>query len=113
MKFKQYDIWSADLNPVRGTEPGKIRPVLIVQSNLLNHHHPSTIICPITSQIIQGVEVLRTHISSNDSGLDRPSDVMIDQVRAIDNRRLIKRLGSIKDEEKLAIQKNLRVVLDL
>ena len=51
MEFKQYDIWLADLNPTLGTEPGKTRPVVIIQTNLLNDTHLSTLICPITSKI--------------------------------------------------------------
>ncbi|RLD88235.1 MAG: type II toxin-antitoxin system PemK/MazF family toxin, partial [Bacteroidetes bacterium] len=47
MEIRQYDIWLADLNPRLGTEPGKTRPVLVVQTNLLNQvFHPSTLICP-------------------------------------------------------------------
>jgi mRNA interferase MazF len=45
MKVNQFDLWIADLNPRNGTEPGKIRPVLVVQSNLLNKVHPSTLVC--------------------------------------------------------------------
>ena len=46
MKHKQYEIWLADLNPRMGTEPGKTRPVVIIQTDLLNDVHPSTIVCP-------------------------------------------------------------------
>jgi len=59
MKFKQFEICLADLNPKFGTESGKTRPVLIVQSNLLNKVHPSTIICPITTNVKEGVSILR------------------------------------------------------
>ncbi len=53
MRIKQYEIWIADLNPQAGTETGKTRPVLILQTNLLNKiDHPSTIICPVTTNII-------------------------------------------------------------
>nr|HAD52490.1 type II toxin-antitoxin system PemK/MazF family toxin [Algoriphagus sp.] len=46
----QYEIWLVNLNPSKGTEPGKIRPAVIIQTNLLNQvMHPSTLICPITS----------------------------------------------------------------
>ena len=45
MKIKQYEIWIADLNPRYDTEAGKTRPVVIVQTNLLNDLHPSTLIC--------------------------------------------------------------------
>jgi mRNA interferase MazF len=49
MNIRQYEVWLADLNPRVGTEAGKTRPVLVVQTNLLNTvSHPSTIICPIT-----------------------------------------------------------------
>jgi len=58
MKIKQFDIWLADLNPKKGTEPGKIRPVVIVQTDLLNETHLSTIICPITINVIPEAELL-------------------------------------------------------
>jgi mRNA interferase MazF len=55
MLINQYEIWIADLNPQIGTEAGKTRPVLIVQTNLLNKiPHPSTIVCPITTNIQKG-----------------------------------------------------------
>lgn len=47
---QEFDIWVADLNPRMGTEPGKRRPVVILQTDLLNEsNHPSTIICPLTT----------------------------------------------------------------
>ena len=52
MQTKQFEIWIADLNPQIGIEPRKTRPVLIVQTNLLNSiPHPSTIICPISTNV--------------------------------------------------------------
>ena len=52
MKVNQWEVWIADMNPQVGTEVGKTRPVLILQTNLLNKiPHPSTIICPITTNI--------------------------------------------------------------
>ena len=51
--MNQYEIWIADLNPQIGTEAGKLRPVLIVQTNLLYKiQHPSTIVCPITTNVL-------------------------------------------------------------
>lgn len=58
MKIKQYDIWLADLNPTRGIEPSKTRPVVIIQTDLLNEIHLSTIICPITSNIQTEILIL-------------------------------------------------------
>ena len=51
MKIKQFDIWLADLNPARGTEPGKTRPVVIIQTDLLNDTHLSTLVCPVTTNV--------------------------------------------------------------
>ena len=62
MNIKQFDIWLADLNPSVGTEPGKKRPVVIVQTDLLNEVHLSTLICPITTNVKEEIEILRVHL---------------------------------------------------
>ena len=62
MKVKQLEIWLADLNPTIGTGPGKVRPVIVVQTDLLNKHHASSVICPITTNIQKESEILRVHI---------------------------------------------------
>ena len=87
MQIRQYEIWLADLSPRFGTEPGKTRPVVIIQTNLLNDTHPSTIICPLTTNVIARAEILRVHIRKGQ--LKQASDILIDQIRAIDNTRLI------------------------
>ncbi len=111
MNIKQFDIWLADLNPSVGTEPGKTRPVVIVQTDLLNETHLSTLICPITTNVKQDIELLRIHLKKGQ--LEKLSDVLVDQVRAIDNKRLIKKLGHLNKEQKEKLKTNLRIVLDL
>lgn len=84
------DIWVADLSPRRGTEPGKTRPVLIVQAQaLLDAGHPSTLVAPLTTRLVENADPLRIRIVAT-SNLQRDSDVLIDQLRAIDNRRLVR-----------------------
>lgn len=111
MKIKQYDIWLANLNPGKGTEPGKTRPVVIVQTDLLNDTHLSTIVCPITTHIQPDMNILRVHLKK--SQLDQLSDVLIDQIRAIDNKRLIQRIGKLNQDQIQLLKKNLMIVLDL
>lgn len=111
MKPKQFDLWLADLNPAIGTEPGKTRPVVIIQTDLLNDIHPSTLVCPVTSNVHKEVELLRVHLKKGQ--LDKPSDILCDQIRAIDNRRLIQKLGMLHKEQIKTLKYNLRVVLDL
>lgn len=113
-KINQFEVWLADLNPQIGTEPGKTRPVLIVQSNLLNRtKHPSTLVCPITSNVNPNAEILRVHLMKGEAGLERESDILIDQLRAIDNRRLIKKFGKLPDTLTHQVKENLLIVLDL
>lgn len=111
MKIKQYDIWLADLNPARGTEPGKTRPVVIIQTDLLNETHLSTLVCPISTNVIKEAEILRVHLRKGQ--LDKISDILVDQIRAIDNIRLLKRLGQLTKEQKNQLKANLRIVLDI
>ncbi len=113
MKVKQYEIWIADLNPRIGTEPGKVRPVVVVQTDLLNRHHPSTVICPLTTKVQPGSEILRVHLAKGSCGLDEACDVMIDQVRAIDNARLLNKVGELPAESTNKIKFNLSVIFDL
>jgi mRNA interferase MazF len=110
MMIKQYDIWLANLNPGRGTEVGKVRPVVIVQSDLLNNLHGSTLVCPITSQVNPELKILRVHIGKR--YLEKESDVLVDQLRAIDNRRLVQRLGKLQRSQIDSLRENLRIVLD-
>ena len=112
MKIKQFEIWIADLEPQRGTETGKIRPVLIIQTNLLKDH-PSTIICPITTNIALKSDILRVHLKKGTANLKNDSDIMIDQIRAIDNRRLTSKIGELPRDLRLKVQENIKIVLDL
>lgn len=112
MKVKQYEIWIADLNPRIGTEAGKVRPVVVVQTDLLNRIHPSTLICPVTTNIQPGSEILRVHLIRS-TGLEEDCDVMIDQVRAIDNQRFVRKVGKLSSESIDKIKFNLNILFDL
>ena len=114
MVVNQFEIWVADLNPQIGTVPGKTRPVLVVQSNLLNSvSHPSTLICPITTKIIKKSNILRIHLKKGDANLNRNCDIIIDQIRAIDNQRLVKKIGTLPSNLFALIKENISVVMDL
>jgi mRNA interferase MazF len=114
MSIKQFEIWIADLNPQIGTEPGKTRPVLVIQTNLLNKiPHPSTIVCPITTNVKKDSEILRVHLKKGIAKLRQDSDIMIDQIRAIDNKRLTKKVGDLPRELIELIKENIKIIMDL
>ncbi len=86
--MKRGDIYLANLNPKKGDEIGKIRPVLIYQSDMLNNiGHTTTIVIPLSSKLIDDAQPLRYRINKRDA-LDYDSDIVIDQIRSIDNNRL-------------------------
>jgi len=88
-KLRHGEVWLANLNPNKGKEPGKIRPVLLLQEQaLLDAKHPTTIIIPLTTQLVDDAYPLRIRIRKT-AKLKQNSDLLIDQIRAIDNKRLV------------------------
>ncbi len=108
------EVWLANLNPRHGTEPGKTRPVLIVQAQALTGAgHPSTLIVPLTTNLIDDAEPLRVRVLAQ-SSLRRNSDLLIDQVRAIDNHRLVEGpLARLDAPTMTRVAAALREVLDV
>lgn len=95
MTVKRGEIYYADLSPVIGSEQGGIRPVLIVQNDVGNRYSPTVIAAAITSQ--QDKASLPTHIcvEAEDSGLQKNSIVLLEQVRTIDKKRLKEKMGAL------------------
>jgi len=112
MVIKKWDVYIANLNPRHKAEPGKIRPVVVVQTNLLNNIHPTTIICPISSKIQKEATLLRVHLKKGEGGLKESSDILIDQIRAIDNSRFHKHLSSLEYASVEKLKKCLNLILD-
>jgi mRNA interferase MazF len=113
MKVKQFDLWIADLEPRHGTESGKVRPVIVIQTNLLNNEHPSIIVCPVTTNVEKESEILRVHIKKGAANIKVESDIMIDQIRAIDKRRLLNKVGELPKELHKIVKENIKIVLDI
>ena len=105
-------VYVADLNPRIGTEPGKTRPVVVVQTDALNRHHPSTIVCPLTTRVAGFANPLRVAVPKGVSGMGRPSDILVDQIKAIDNRRLRRRIGPLPDPYMGELRHKLLLILD-
>ena len=114
MAYRRGGIYLANFYPSKGTEAGKIRPCLVMQSNLLNDvEHPSTTIIPLTTQLTEDTAPLRFRIASRD-GLEYDSDVMLDQARTIDNRRIgSDLLTTLTSQEMGKSELYWRIILDL
>lgn len=94
------EIWLVDLNPIKkSNEVGKIRPVLVLQNDELNQGgYPTSVILPLTTVLIDNAEPLRFRTESKDD-LDKDSDILIAQIRSIDNVRFIKKLTKLDKKE--------------
>lgn len=112
MTIRKWNVYVANLNPRHKSEPGKVRPVVVVQTNLLNNTHPTTIICPISSNVKKEVVLLRVHLRKKEAGLKEVSDILVDQIRAIDNSRFCKHLGILEDNSIEELRKCLNLILD-
>ena len=98
----------ADLNSRQGTEAGKLRPVLVIQTDLLNQaDHPSTWVLPCTTRL-SGENLLRVCLPRGMAGNAADCEVMIDQSRAIDNRRLRRLLGDVPKPVLREVKEKLR-----
>jgi len=88
-------LYLADLEPRRGSEPGKVRPVLVIQTDLLNEAgHASTWVLPCTTRL-SGESLLRVPLPRGIAGNRQECEVMIDQSRAVDNRRFVRALRGL------------------
>jgi len=112
--YRRGSLYLANFNPSKGSEVGKIRSCLVMQSSLLNDaEHPSTTVIPLTTKLIDDVAPLRYRINARDK-LEKDSDVMLDQTRTIDNQRMNSDiLTSLTEREQLEIEEYWKIVLGL
>lgn len=112
------DVWMVKLDPVRGVEQGSDqqgndRPCLVVSANRFNYSGAElAVILPITSKeknISWWVKV-----EPPEGGLNRPSFIMCEQIRAIDfEERLTRQLGSVEDETLRKVEDLLKILLEI
>ena len=93
MIIKRGEIYLANLEPIKGSEQGGIRPVLIIQNDISNKASPVIIIAAITSKLFEKDFPTNVKITKGESGLDKDSTILLNQLRTIDKLRLIKRIG--------------------
>lgn len=113
MKIRRGSLYLADLSPRRGTEPGKVRPVLVIQTDLLNEAgHPSTWILPCTTRL-SGENLLRVPLPRGIAGNRQACEVMIDQSRSVDNKRFVRVLKALPSPLLQEVEEKLRRLAEL
>ena len=112
--MRRGEIWTANLNPSRGREIGKIRPVLILQADeLIDAGTPMVVVLPLTTRVNPEFKLWRIGIPARDR-LRENCQVIVDQPRALDRVRLGKGpLTMLSADELAAVERSLRVVLGM
>ena len=109
---KRGEIWLVDLDPTVGHEINKTRPSVIIQNDVNNEYSKLTIIAPLTSKniaIIYPTEVLilKKH------GVEKDSKVLLSQIRSVDKKRLVRRLGKVDAYTQLQVDEAIKISLGL
>ncbi|MFP4086359.1 MAG: type II toxin-antitoxin system PemK/MazF family toxin [Desulfobacteraceae bacterium] len=92
--IRRGEVFLVNFDPTIGAEAKKTRPALVVSNDLNNAHSPIVSISPITSNV-KRVYSFEVSIPSGKGGLQFHSKVMVNQTRAVDKIRLLKKLGSL------------------
>lgn len=108
--MRQGEIWTADLEPIKGSEQGGCRPVVVISGDAMNDHLSIVIGVPLTSKI-KSYPTSVYIAASRASGLKRATEALPFQVRTITKNRLKKRMGSVSASELRDIVKGLFIVL--
>src|SRR5688572_21216190 len=112
--MRRGEVWTANLDPSRGREIGKIRPVLIVQADeLIDAETPLIVVLPLTTQVYPELKLWRIGVPARDR-LEQPCQIVVDQPRALDRTRVGDGpLTILTRTELAAVERSLRVVLGL
>ena len=109
--LRRGDIWLVNFNPAQGSEQRGIRPALIIQNDVGNEVSPVTIVAAISS--VTKTYPINVEIKPSESGLEKDSVVKLNQIRTIDKKRLIKRLGRLDSFKMKAVNSALMLSLGL
>ena len=113
MDIRRGDIFYANLSPVVGSEQGGTRPVLILQNDIGNLYSPTTIIAAITSQINKAKLPTHVEITAGESGLEKDSVILLEQIRTIDKSRLKEKVSSLNKDLMRKVNQALEISLGL
>ena len=105
MEIKRYTVWLVNLDPTVGSEIKKTRPAVVISPDWLNIRLRTVIIAPMTTKIRNWSTRVRVNF------LGKEGEIVLDQIRTIDKRRLVKYLGEIDEETAKEIKEVLRKLL--
>ena len=112
--MKRGEIWWADLGEPKGAEPAFLRPVLIVQDDLLTESSLATaMVVPLTTNLRRALAIGNVHLEPRSTGLSKPSVALVCQVMTIDKTWLVRRAGSLPKRTMRTVDAGLKLALGL
>lgn len=114
MPIKRGHLYVIDFNPRIKTKPGKLRPALVLQSDLVNEAgYPSTIVVPTTTRLVENPGILRLRIKQGQGGIARDSDLLLGQVIAVANESSRQEIGALPNSLMEDLENRIRIILNL
>lgn len=114
MEIKRRHIYIVDFNPRIRTKPGKLRPAVVLQSDLVNEAgYPSTIVIPTTTRLVENAGILRLRIKKGQGGLAQESDLLLGQLIAVANESFRREIGVLPDTLMNELEQRVRALLGL
>jgi mRNA interferase MazF len=110
---KRGEVWLVSFDPTMGAEIRKTRPALIIQNDIANRASPITIVAAITSQFEVPIYPTEVIIKAPEAGVTLDSVILLNQIRSIDRRRLVRRLGMVRSTTMMNVERALMISLRL
>ena len=106
--IKRGEVFLVNFDPTLGSETKKTRPAVVVSNDLNNAHSPIISIAPISSKVTR-IYSFEVEIPSDNGGLIARSKIMVNQTRAVDKIRLVKKMGHLPPEIMLQLARALKL----
>jgi mRNA interferase MazF len=114
MNIRRGHLYVADFNPPIRTKPGKLRPALVLQSDLVNEAgYPSSVVVPTTTKLIDEPGTLRLRLNKGEGGLEQDSDLLLGQLIAVANESFRKEIGVLPLDVMREVEQRIRIILSL
>jgi mRNA interferase MazF len=114
MQIIRGHVYVIDFNPRVRTKPGKLRPAVVIQSDIVNEAgYPSTVVIPTTTRLVNDPGILRLRIKKGDAGLAQESDLLLGQLIAVSNESFRREIGALPEHLMEELDRRIRVILAL
>jgi len=107
------EVYLVNFDPMIGAEIRKTRPALILQNDIANRHSPLTIVSALTSQFEEPLYPTEVLLKAGEGGTSKDSVILLNQIRSVDKRRLVRRLGTLSPESMQRVHRSLQISLGL